>query len=83
MDGVNRRCSLPHKCVRVEDASLAKGEHEEDYSDQDAGETARQLLPPPARAVPRTAGYDGLMDRKAWPRILTQRSGKDGFPDQS
>ena len=33
MDGVKRRCGLPHKCVRVEDASLAKGEHEEDYSD--------------------------------------------------
>ena len=33
MEGVERRCSLPHKCVRVEDASLVKDEHEEDHSD--------------------------------------------------
>ena len=33
MEGVECRCRLPHKCVRVEDACLAKGEHEEDHSD--------------------------------------------------
>jgi hypothetical protein len=33
MDGVERRCSLAHKCVRVEDASLAKVEHEENHAD--------------------------------------------------
>jgi hypothetical protein len=33
MDGVKRRCGLPHKSVRVEDTSLAKGEPEEDHSD--------------------------------------------------
>ena len=33
MDGVECRCGLPHKCVRVEDACLAKGEHEENHSD--------------------------------------------------
>jgi hypothetical protein len=33
MESVKCRGSLPHKSVRVEDASLAKGEHEEDHSD--------------------------------------------------
>jgi hypothetical protein len=33
MNGVECRCSLPHKCVRVEDASLVKGENEENHSD--------------------------------------------------
>jgi len=33
MEGVECRSSLPHQCVRVEDASLVKGEPEEDHSD--------------------------------------------------
>ena len=33
MDGVERRCGLPHKCIRIEDAALAKGEHEKNHSD--------------------------------------------------
>ena len=33
MDGVECRRSLPHKCIRVEDAFLVKAEHEEDHSD--------------------------------------------------
>jgi hypothetical protein len=32
MEGVECRCSLPHKCVRVENAFLVEGEHEENHS---------------------------------------------------
>jgi hypothetical protein len=34
MDGIECRCSMPHKCVRVEDASFVKGEHEKDHPDK-------------------------------------------------
>jgi len=44
MEGVECRSSLPHNCVRVEDASLVKGEHEEDQSDDNFDRTPVILL---------------------------------------